>query len=73
MYELLGLEGHLTGSQVAAYALWGWIIMMGSMNFFSCIGLFFDQTGEGDYRKATASALSAIFALLLIQILGLTV
>ena len=65
MFELLGnLE--LTRPQLAAYGLWGWIIIMGSINFFSCLGLFFDQTGEDDYRKAAASALSAIFALLLI-------
>jgi hypothetical protein len=46
---------------------------MGGVNFFSCLGVLFDQTGEDDYRKATASAVSAILGLMLIQTLGLTV
>lgn len=72
MLEVLG-NIELTRPQLAAYGLWGWIIIMGSINFFSCLGLLFDQTGEDDYRKATASAVSAILGLMLIQTLGLTV
>jgi hypothetical protein len=71
--ELLGLELELTKLQFLAYTLWGWIIIMGGVNFFSCLGVLFDQTGEDDYRKATASAVSAILGLMLIQTLGLTV